>query len=323
MRRVDVSFALHAPPETPQQRQLWRTDPPLRDGDEVIIAPGIKMSRLTDELRRQLDLATQERGFNFGAGMRSVTYGIVRDNAPGSSWDEDGTIRRLLGLSRVVHPSTLGDEVAGTLYFDDTGELECIAARAGDGAYGCRSLRPWLTKEDCEELGRLFQAYEALPVVHPITDAEPRPTRRLPLRLHRALWNLAYAAFVRPAHIRWLIVATALEGVIETGGGARQEFMQRLLAIGPEVGVAVTKKQIDQIYSLRSTVAHRGWFSGKEDAELDASYVPMDRLVAGIVRQAIIDAQFRSAFDSAETIATRWPVAIASNCSCGAHRTSG
>jgi hypothetical protein len=65
-----------------------------------------------------------------------------------------------------------------------------------------------------------------------------------------------------------------------------------------EVGVSLTKKQATEIYSLRSTVAHRGWFTGKEDEKLDASYIPMDRVVAGVLRRAIFDGPFRATFES-------------------------
>jgi hypothetical protein len=315
MRRVDFSFATHA-------RGLdehW-VDPPLARGEEAVIAPGIRAAELPAGLRDKVDKATQERGFHYGAGMRSITYGIMREDAPGSSWDSDGVLSLLLGLSRIVHPSTLGNEVAGTLTFGADGQLQHISGIRGEGAYSCKPLRPWLTKSDFEDLGRIFAAYEVLPVVHPPSKDLPKPSRKLPLRLHRAIWNLDYAAYVQPSHIRWLIIATSLEGIIETGQAARQEFIQRIPAIGAEVGVPITRDEADTIYSLRSTVAHRGWFSGKEDDDLDPSYILMDRFVAGVLRKAIFDDGFRAAFDTKETVTARWPVALPpQKCSCGNH----
>ena len=55
------------------------------------------------------------------------------------------------------------------------------------------------------------------------------------------------AAYQEVAHIRWLIVATALEGIVSAGGRARQEFLQRTVAMGDEVGAAITKGQAVKI----------------------------------------------------------------------------
>jgi hypothetical protein len=195
--KVDVCFAKHA-----ETREEHWSDPPLDDGEEVAITTSIRISCLTDELRQRIDEASQERGSNVGAAMRSLTYGIVREGAPSGSWDPDNVIARILALSRIVHPSTLGGDVAGSLHFDDAGELQCIFGVSGSVAYGCESLPPWLTRKDCEDLNRIYNAYEALPIVHPASFQEPSPTRRFPLRLHRALWNLAYAATIKPSHIR-------------------------------------------------------------------------------------------------------------------------
>ena len=320
--KVDVCFGTHVT----TRDQHWEdvANAPMEKGQEVEICDGIRVSWLTDDLREKLGEACQPRGYNIGRGAGPVvTYGLVRENAPAGAWDPDGVLALIVALSRIVHPSAHGFNASGSLHFSSTGELDSVFAVNGDGAFRPPTQRPWLTTSDWEDVGQLYRAYDALPILQlpelpqessepkrPVPLEKPKSMRRFPLRLHRALWNLAYAAYVEPAHIRWLIVATALEGLIETGVAARQEFIQRILEIAKELGKPITRGEVDAIYSIRSTAAHRGWLSGKTDRELDASYVPMDRIVGGVLRQAISDDRFRMAFESRETIAQRWPVVL-------------
>lgn len=108
----------------------------------------------------------------------------------------------------------------------------------------------------------MFSAHEKLPIAE-------RPARRLPRRLHRALWNFSYTVQVPHVHIRWLIVATALEGVIETGGSPTQEFIERVTCISSEVGSPISRADAKEIYRLRSRVAHLGWMPNKTAQELE------------------------------------------------------
>jgi hypothetical protein len=311
-RVVDVCFARFMSIEEP-----FRDDPHLEEGQDIELAPGLKASCLTEELRERIDKACQPANYNVGDGSGvGLTYGFIREGRTGGHWDADGVLARVLALSRVIHPSQHGADYCASLYFADTGTLECIFGDSSPvAAYNCRASRPWLTPNDLVELGALFRAYESLPIVpEPPPEGlkpwqeSPPSFRRLPRRLHRAMWNFAYAAYVKPSHIRWLVVATAAEGIIETGKQARQEFITRLPAISDEVGAPMTRKQADAIYGLRSSVAHAGWFVGKTDEELDASYMPLDRFVAGVIRKAIYDGEFRAHFEDRDTVTRKWPV---------------
>jgi hypothetical protein len=295
---VDVCFATHADtwPETWEQEQL-------AEGDEVQVAPDIRISWLTEELRDHVGLGCQPRDFNVGRGPLVLHEGIVRMNASGGTWDRDNAIRTVLALSRLIHPSAHGTDACASLHFDQPDHLQAAFCMAGSMAYRPPGQRPWLTKEEWQLTGELYAAHQALPIVQ-------GPGRRLPSRLHRALWNLSYSAFVEHMHIRWLIVATALEGVIETGLAARQEFLQRVVPISAECGAPVTKKQADRIYSVRSQVAHRGWLNPGGHDDIDDTYMLLDRALAGILRRALTDAGFRGAFETADLLAARWPVAI-------------
>lgn len=125
--RVDVCFAAFQR----TRPEHWASHPPMEEGDEVVIAPGIRVSRLTKDLRDKIDAASKPRHFNIGRGVANLTYGIVRENASSGTWDEDGTITTLLALSRIVHPSTLGADAAGKVTFNDDGEVETILGVSG------------------------------------------------------------------------------------------------------------------------------------------------------------------------------------------------
>ncbi len=287
---VDVCFATFQS----TSGEHWETHPPFEDGDEVVITPEVRISRLTEDLRSKIDAASQPRHYNIGRGVINLTYGIVRENASSGLWDADHTITRLLALSRIVHPSTLGGDSAGKIRFTDAGEVDAILGVIGLRAYGLAGQRPWLTKQDAEDLAKLFNAHEALPIAEP-------PARKLPRRLHRALWNFSYAAQVPHFHIRWLIVATALEGVVETDGSPTQEFIERVTAISSEVGAPISRPNVKEIYRLRSRVAHLGWMPNKTAEELEKYYWPLDRVVAGILRRALFDEEFRKTFENKES----------------------
>lgn len=261
------------------------------------------------------------RGYGVGPSPGDVlTYGFVRDDAPGGTFDADQKLTRLVALSRLIFPSAHGFDNCASVHLDSAGKVSAIFGVNGELAYKAKRHRPLLTPQDMRDLGVLFRIYEGLPVLpepRPLDlpmFAEPPPTSwKLPRRLHRALWNMSYAARIQPAHLRWLIMATVAEGLVETGKSARQEFITRVPAISDELGVAISRKQADVIYGLRSSVAHSGWLpTGRTDEELDDSLVPLDRFVAAVLRRAIEDEPFRAVFEERERIAARWPVDSAS-----------
>lgn len=316
---IDVCFTKHIGPEDGQS--YW-PDPELRDGEEIEVAPDVTATRLTHELRKMVSEACQPRGYGLlGPSPGDVlTYGFVRRQPRGGSFDEDEKLTRLVALSRLIHPSAHGFDYCATIHFNPDGTVNAIFGAPGHLAYKTKEDRPWLTPQDIRDLSQLFLAYEALPVlpepppVHLPLFAEPAPSsRKLPRRLHRALWNMAYASGIQPSHLRWLIISTSAEGLIETGSNGRQEFITRLPAISTELGRPISRKDAEMIYGLRSRVAHTGWLTTtRTDEELDASFVQLDRFVAGVLRRAIEDARFRGAFESRESVAARWPVEPAS-----------
>jgi hypothetical protein len=315
MTALDVCFARHIGPEDGQAH--W-ADPELADDQEIELALGLRASRLTEDLREKIAAACHEQGYGYRTppGGPVLSYGLVRDDAPETEWDADGKLRSLVALSRLIHPSTLGLDYCATVSLDKDGTVRHIRGVAGAPAYKLKRHRPWLTPKDLEDLGGLFGAHEALPVQPEPRNllvnayALPQGSRKLPVLLHRAMWNTDYAARVQPAHLRWLIVAATAEGLAQTKKDkARRQFVTRIPAISAELGAPIPKSQAERTYDLRCEVAHSGWLQpGRSDDELDDSLEPLQGFVAGVLKRAIMDKAFRDVFETRETIAKRWPI---------------
>ncbi len=279
--------------------------PPLSRAFEV--APGIQLAGVRDEIAAAVVANTRFRSPH--PTDLSVMYGLVRYDPPGSTWDQDQAITKVLFLSHFVRANEGGFEFTARIWTDEKSRL--VDLKPGDiappfaRAYcGTASRRRWLTQADATLLRDLVEAYDRL---HPaLADT----------RLGLAVSTFGESPFVFHGRPRGLLLTTTLEGLVSTmPERAVKQFTTRVPALAAEVGLPQFDAYwADEVYKLRSKLAHGSSVlhsvveadrQARRD-EFSQTLTDLDELLRRILRKALTDPGFK---DKIDNIDKAWPVA--------------
>ena len=175
-------------------------------------------------------------------------YAYLRELHPQTSvigWDEDHRLSRLVAISRLVHPTSVGFRYAARVR-QDGDSLRIVPAEihglALDTFVSPSHKRDWLSKGEAEL------------AVEVDATTEPLAQPSFPRRASRALWYFDYAQKTYYADLRWTLIATALEALIHTGKrGSTKHFTRRVPALAADVGApALTMNECESAYDYRS-----------------------------------------------------------------------
>jgi hypothetical protein len=216
-------------------------------------------------------------------------------------WDDGNVLSGIVALSRLVKPTSVGFAYAARIGYESDGALEIVPAEiAGIGreaflSLGCK--RDWLTAADAARLRGLA----------------PRLTRRLPRRVHNALWHHEYAVRTYYLDLRWTLVCTGLESVVHTDRfNSTRQFM-RVCALAAEVGVGISSKEAGEAYDLRSQLAHGASFisagsdSGPTPTQLSL-YDRLEETLRRVVLKGMEDDTFADLLRCDDQIRKMWPL---------------
>jgi hypothetical protein len=239
------------------------------------------------------------------------TWGFYRDDPPqacdgGLKWDFDRALYSAVALSRLLHPNTINTEYAARIEEYDGQETSIIAGPVrgySAQAFAHRSSgRVWLSKGDAQELSVLFQRY---------WDEKDL----LPEKVRRALWNHDYAMYVYDANIRFMVVATALEGLVHTDRHWSTRQFRRISRLARDVGLHFTEPEADDAYDMRSTVAHGSFFGAPavvpdrySPHQIEALLIRLEELLRVALRRAVENTTFRVIFSTDDTVRAHWPL---------------
>ena len=221
----------------------------------------------------------------------------------GLKWDPGDYIQTAIALSRIAHPTSIGFEDAARLFMtaDGTDVHEGLPGPIkGFGAHAFvtddpKNWRNWLTKNDARLTGRLMGAFYGSKGVRPP-------------RIERAMWFHEYTARTYHLDLRWVLVVTGLEALINVDEHkARQQFRTRTVGLANRYGVPWTDEDAKKAYALRSKLAH-GQHVADSGAEGHDLYRRMEEVLRTVVREALLDAEFGSIFANEKHIEAEWPL---------------
>jgi hypothetical protein len=282
-----------------------KSTPPLSKAFEV--APGIQLAGVRPEIAAAVVANTRFRS-PYPTDL-SVMYGLVRYEPPGSSWDQDGAIAKVLFLSHLIHANEGGFEFTARIWTDDNGRLVDlkpgeVAAPFARAYCGSAARRRWLTQDDAALLRDLVHAYDR--ILPSLADT----------RLGLALSLFTESPFVFHGRPRGLLLTTTLEGLVSTmSQRAVKQFTTRVPALAAEVGLPQFDVQwARDLYKLRSKLAHGSSVlqsvveSDRQTqiGEFNQTLTDLDELLRRILRKALADAGFKDKIDNVDEY---WPVA--------------
>lgn len=291
------------------------TTPGIRVADEVFMAEAPIMARFdlgADLWAGPLDRPTIDAVFdacrapgqNFNpARSNFYHYCFVRDMeaTPGASlnWDHDRRLQDCLLMARLVHPTTVATCYSARLFYRDHQILQIVPGPTqGLGAYAWvngNSWRNWLTSSDIEEVRRLLISYDS---------------EKLRGRLGRAVRHFLYACYTYELDIRFTLVVTGLEALVNARNrGVTAQFKKRLCMAGQDVGVMITEDAAKEAYEYRSNFVHGQLLQGQNISEkVQQSYLPLETLLRLLIKRSIADSHFASRFESESAIEAAYPV---------------
>jgi hypothetical protein len=302
MPTIDVLLMSKAPLR--HRRDLEASEPPLSRDTEV--AAGIRLAGVRSEIASAVFHRCKFR--ELPPDGEQALYGLVRMDPPGSRWDEDQALSKVLFLSHFVHAHEGGFEFAARIETDERSRLVGISPAAIDTpyarAYPCRGVRRrWLTQSDGEELKQLISAY----------DSSKDYLRDKNVGMAVSLF--ADSPFIFHGRPRASLLATVLEGLVSRGTErAFKQFAVRVPAVATEVGLPQFELAwATRIYKLRCKLAHGAQlFPEGEDAErqrrteeIESAMLDMDELLRRILMKSLMDRAFAERIENA---ATSWPV---------------
>jgi hypothetical protein len=236
----------------------------------------------------------------------NALYAFIRGddaNESGLKWDRDEHIQTAIALSRLAHPTSIGFEDSARLFLsvDGTDVHEAVPGPIkGFGAQAYvtdhpKNCRNWLTKDDAVLTRRLMEAF------YQSKDARLH-------RVTRALWFHEYTSRTYHLDLRWVLVVTGLEALINVDEQKmRQQFRTRTVGLANRCEVPWTDEDATLAYRLRSKLAHGQRVSDTE-LEEHALYGRMETVLRVAVRKALLDAEFRSIFADENRIRVEWPL---------------
>lgn len=191
--------------------ETFRSEPPL--AKRIELGNGLWVGPLELETVNAIFDACSPRGMNFNATRQfGYHYCFVREqktpHTPSIRWDEDRRLQNCMDLSRLVHPTTIATHFSARLSYEigkyDFPSMIVPGYVQGLGAFAWvngPAWRNWLTESDAQELAKLIAVYDY---------------GKLPVRLRRAMRHLLYASFTYHLDLRFTLVVTGLEALVNT-----------------------------------------------------------------------------------------------------------
>lgn len=257
--------------------------------------------------------ACEPTGYNFHPVRQfGCRYAFVRklncEDYPSPRWDEDGYLRKVLFLSRLVHPTTIGRYCARLIFAE--GKLEKIISGTALG-YGTQvwilanqnQWRDWLTLSDAYKLRDVLPRY-----------FEISPPKRV---MHaRSRIDHAFHSYYLDQRVTALV--TGFESLLKVEDHKiAAQLRLRIPQLGARFGITIVDKDIGMIYNERSKIAHGeapNWTG--VDGDLVSRYQNLERLLRDSLLQASIDQEFAQSFSSKQSVRatfgalheTLWPI---------------
>ena len=234
-------------------------------------------------------------------------YAFVR-RAPANEkhrYEGMSELKGLIALSRLINPTTTGDRYSALVHRFPANESSIFPIQYSGVspdviATTTNGFRDWLSIEDCEILRKLAPLVSHGSAMHP--------------RVHHAYWNHEHALRSYYLDIRWTLVVSAFEALLNTRErGVRRQFCQRVGKLAPEFGVALSDDELSNAYTLRSNLVHAQGFLVELAKVLPPDehiplYAKLEALLRQILLRCLLDQNFGNRFRDIATVEAQWPL---------------
>lgn len=273
--------------------------PPLNT--RKIIRNDTFIEKLPRDLSDQIMTACEPKGASDYVRQFGQLYSFIRKNAPATpplEWDSDERLQICIGLSRIIHPTTISFGYSARIRHIDEAILEIIPGPvSGFGAHAyvsSENCRNWLTESEANELAKLVELYFS-------TD--------LPTRIRQAVWYLEYAFRTYFLDIRWPLICMGLESLIHTDKKkSTKQFSFRVSKLAKDIGRnSFNEDRAEDAYATRSSLVHGQKISNLEGNKLSL-YEELENILREAIKKSILDNSFAAIFVSDNNIRDKWPI---------------
>jgi hypothetical protein len=293
------------------------TDRPVQCPEPFKLTDRMCICRLPDSLRDTVYDACESPGVPTQKRFRQYgqLYTIALFSGPWmpgqlSDWDPHQEITKVVTLSQLVHPTSIGFANSARLTFGPDGAF--ISADPGpcrgitEQAFTIPHHRNWISKSECEQ------------VKHLLLNSN---LKGLPDRVARANWNVQHAAYQYFFEVRALLIVSGLEALLHTRSpkilkrkaSTGKQFVTRTKRLADMLKISYTVTDANAVWEHRSDVAHgRDPWAARQNArggqqqppELTRNdpfvkrYLQAEQLLRATVLRCLTDHQFAAMFTS-------------------------
>ena len=264
----------------------------------------IWIERLDEQLAKRIQKACEPPHYKIESIEQDRhLYAFLRrvSDAEKSKYEGMEELRAVIALSRLIHPTSVGDRYCALVWhfgLEDSA-IQAIQYRGTSRDVLLSSKqRDWLSVEDAENLRKLT----------PWLSKD----KRMHDRVHRAYWHHEYA--MRSSHLdmRWVLVVSGLEALINVGNKDNKwQFRGRVRQLADEFGVALIDDDLSRAWDLRSKMVHAESFLYGLETILPKSqhndlYEKLEGLLRMTVKRCFLDGEFGDYFRDDAAVANRW-----------------
>ncbi|MGA3012292.1 MAG: hypothetical protein ABSD72_18700 [Terracidiphilus sp.] len=223
----------------------------------------------------------------------AICLGVQPRQSDHYEWDNDGWLRRVLFLSRLIRPTTISTNLSAKLYFHD-GELEMIVPGPTSG-FGTHAWvvadfkwRDWLSVTEFEQL----------------RDAIPKYLLSPPDRVRQARKHIDHAFHSFYLDQRCASLVTGFESLLKISPyKATKQFASRAPQLADRVGLELTEAEAVALYDDRSAFVHGTQVSFTDlNDELIVQYNRFEQVLRRSLLQASTDSSFAALFCSDQSV---------------------
>jgi hypothetical protein len=279
--------------------------PPLvvTDANRFPLNGEIWIERLDEQLAKRIQVACEPPHYNTNNFVQDRhLYAFLRRafDSEASRYEGMVELQMLIALSRLVHPTTVGDRYCA-LIFDfghEDSVIQAIQFRGISPDVTLTTQRDWLSVGDGEELRKLMPWLSK--------------TKRMHDRVRRAYWYHEYAMRSAYLDMRWPLVVSGLEALISTGEhNNKRQFCTGVQKLANHFNVGLTAGDLSKAYKLRSKLVHAESFLYNLGSVLPQNdhnplYEKLEGVLRTTIKQCLVDATFGSFFCDDHAVQGKW-----------------
>jgi hypothetical protein len=269
------------------------------------LSDDIWIERLDEDLSKNIQIACEPAGFRVDNVRHDRhLYAFVR-KVPGNEkyrYEGMSALKGLIALSRVINPTTIGDRYSANVHRFPAPDSAVFPIQysgvSPDIIATAQGYRDWLSIADGEILRKLMPLVISGKQMHP--------------RIHRAYWNHEHALRSYYLDIRWTLVVSAFEALMNTQEKfVRRQFCERVGQLATEFGVCLSAKELNDAYTLRCGLVHAQAFLVELAHVLPSDkhvplYEKLEHLLRATVLRCLLDENFGNSFKDKAAVEARW-----------------